>query len=212
MTDEQDASSRQQEQVRATGSAAVAVGGDVKGGRISTNHVEQNIYLGPTIVGADNGVSGGPIERLRDGVTAELDIFLRDVDRRPVRMPVRWHRQRHGVDQREPVTQASAGGPAPESTDDVDGIVSLYDGVASHRLVIVGPGGSGKTVIAARLALALLARHDGPVPIIVPVGGWDTTRLSFRDWLVGRLRQMFAELKVSAPNGFDLPAVLLDKK
>ncbi|TYK51438.1 hypothetical protein [Actinomadura decatromicini] len=51
-----------------------------------------------------------------------------------------------------------------------------------RRLVILGGPGTGKTTLAVQLLLHLLATRpqhpDEPVPVLVPVAGWDTARFA----------------------------------
>lgn len=68
-------------------------------------------------------------------------------------------------------------------------IGSLFLDTTPRRLLIVGEPGSGKTVLAAELALELLQRRTeagGRVAVPVNIGGWDG-RAPLGDWLAGRL-------------------------
>ncbi|MFI5496425.1 NACHT domain-containing protein [Actinoplanes sp. NPDC051859] len=199
--------------VSATGPAAIAVGGDVTARVISTRNVERHVHLGPTIIGSPRSAGDGPVEILRTRLTAELDRFLRNVDKHPAQLPVRWRLLQHGVEQWANVVQTPVGDTAepPPTLAGTAGVLDLFDRIGSHRLVLVGPGGAGKTVLAARLCLTLLARRDGPVPVILSTDGWDTGRMSLRDWLVSRLRQLFDTLRVPVLDEPDLAVVLLEK-
>jgi hypothetical protein len=70
-------------------------------------------------------------------------------------------------------------------------ISEQFGKLGSQRLVVLGPAGSGKTLVAVELALTLLGqltsnRDNSPVAIPLSIGGWDgETRLA--DWLAQRL-------------------------
>ncbi len=87
---------------------------------------------------------------------------------------------------------------------DMDG---RYEAVASvfrsagcpGRLAIVGGPGAGKSVLILRLALDLLDRAveapDDPVPVLLPIAGWDPHRAALGDWLTERLAADYRELR-----------------
>uniref|UniRef100_UPI0031E12B0B NACHT domain-containing protein n=1 Tax=Saccharothrix mutabilis TaxID=33921 RepID=UPI0031E12B0B len=82
----------------------------------------------------------------------------------------------------------------PVAWSTVDGQSSVEEVVtaflsSSRRLAVVGPGGSGKTVLAVRLTLDVLdhRRGDDPVPVPLSLARWDPERRRFRDWLAERL-------------------------
>ncbi|MFG2097288.1 NACHT domain-containing protein [Streptomyces sp. NPDC048612] len=65
-----------------------------------------------------------------------------------------------------------------------------FSATRPRRLVITGEPGSGKTVLAVKLLLALLngREPDDPVPVRLSLAGWDTTQ-PFTHWLAERLVQ-----------------------
>jgi NACHT domain len=74
------------------------------------------------------------------------------------------------------------------------GILEYYQQLDPARLVILGPPGAGKTLLALELALRLLSARarDSKIPVPVSVAGWDTGR-PLGDWLVDRLVEAYGE-------------------
>ncbi|MGW6506484.1 NACHT domain-containing protein [Streptomyces niveus] len=97
--------------------------------------------------------------------------------------------------------QAASGRAAeapPAGQTFTDGTVALpditdyYRATRPARLIITGPGGAGKTVLALELLLALIdgrGDHD-PVPVRVPLTQWDT-RTALRSLLIDRLTAVY---------------------
>ncbi|WP_416974151.1 hypothetical protein [Streptomyces sp. 4F14] len=71
---------------------------------------------------------------------------------------------------------------------DFTGVADYLEALVPRRLVITGPPGAGKTLLAYELVHRLLSRPDTGAPVPVPVGlpGWDTTE-PFADWFTERL-------------------------
>ncbi|MEU1185893.1 NACHT domain-containing protein [Streptomyces sp. NPDC005820] len=84
----------------------------------------------------------------------------------------------------------TVGGPGPAGLPD---IVTHYRPTGPLRLVVTGTAGSGKTVLALELLLALIdgRSHDDPVPVRVPLSRWDTERQSLPELLQQRLMEAY---------------------
>jgi hypothetical protein len=64
----------------------------------------------------------------------------------------------------------------------------FFRDVAGRRLVILGPAGAGKSVLAAQLILAVMGDRpsDEPVPVRFDLAGWDPA-VDLGDWLAAQL-------------------------
>ncbi|MFC9931907.1 helix-turn-helix domain-containing protein [Streptomyces sp. NPDC127190] len=136
----------------------------------------------------------------------------------PYPLPVRWRQVPSGLADHvensrshtlaEAVPEADMSGALPE-------VAEMYGKVGSGRLVILGRAGSGKSVLAIRFVLDLLAeraRGQGSrrVPVIFGVGSWDPTAVGLRDWLVDGLLRDHPHLARRVPSGKTLAADLID--
>ncbi|WP_165968939.1 NACHT domain-containing protein, partial [Actinomadura sp. KC06] len=103
---------------------------------------------------------------------------------------------------------APPGGPAGEparlwwtaSSADIGALADRFRRTRRRRLVILGGPGTGKTTLAMQLLLHLLAdrdHHPGePVPVLLPVAGWDTRRHPrLQDWIADRLTSDYPALR-----------------
>lgn len=133
----------------------------------------------------------------------------------PVALPVCWHHAPEVlIDHWANIHRAPAGvrpGPVPVAGE-LGQISAVYQRIPSGRLIILGPAGAGKTVVAARLAIDLLAvrRPGAPVPVIVSIGSWNPSTTALADWLVAQLVRDHPGLAVARPGGGSLAAALID--
>ncbi|MEV4840380.1 NACHT domain-containing protein [Nonomuraea sp. NPDC049486] len=144
---------------------------------------------------------------------------IRQVDD-PHPMPVRWRltadralmSPRHLIASEDVIFDGHS--------SDIAQLVCQFRALKRRRLVIVGGPGTGKTTLAIQLLQRLLATRDAdqaaalpgeviPVPVLLPVSGWDTnTHPQLQDWLADRLARDYPALK--APElGPDAAAALV---
>ncbi|WP_078948598.1 NACHT domain-containing protein [Streptomyces noursei] len=109
----------------------------------------------------------------------------------PVALPVRWHPVGELADHPANIRRLQAGdtGEPLALAGRIEQLSEIYRSVISGRLVILGPAGAGKTVLAGRLALDLLDKHrpGRRVPVVVNAGTWDPTTRSLNLWLAEQL-------------------------
>lgn len=127
----------------------------------------------------------------------------------PFPLPVRW-RVAAGVtaDHWANVRRLPSGAPADSLSLDgrLEQVAEVYRRVPSGRLVVLGRAGAGKTTLAVRLALDLLAARadDDKVPVVFGLGSWDPTRTALRDWLSDQLARDRPGLAATVPGGATL--------
>lgn len=94
----------------------------------------------------------------------------------------------------------------------LDQIVDVYRRVPSERLVVLGKAGAGKTNLAVRLVLDLLAaRAPGdPIPVIFSLGSWDPTVTSLRTWMADQLISSHPFMAAVGPDGRSVAAALIE--
>ncbi|MFJ9694304.1 NACHT domain-containing protein [Kitasatospora sp. NPDC101183] len=120
----------------------------------------------------------------------------------PFPLPVRWREAADGLrDRPESVQRLGPGGvPAPlDLSGDITGIAALHRGVPSRRLVIVGRAGSGKSVLAVRLVLDLLADRAEQIPVVFRLSSWDPAHVALTDWMEEQLLAEHPDLARRAP-------------
>jgi len=130
----------------------------------------------------------------------------------PVRLPVLWQAApleltaQWAAIRKVPLTD-----PA-EPLDLTNGrgdLCAVYERIPSHRLVLLGPGGSGKSVLTQRFALDLLAKqkedgtreHTRAVPVVFSIGSWNPT-VPLKKWMTRQLLRDHAGL--AAPMAAEL--------
>lgn len=100
-------------------------------------------------------------------------------------------------------------GMEPVTAEDLDsGAVRdfhrLYAGLGSGRIIILGPGGAGKTGAGIRLLLDALTHRSAapvtdrarvPVPILLTPRGWNPTTEPFAEWLATTLMRDYPLLR-----------------
>ncbi len=133
----------------------------------------------------------------------------------PFPLPVRWQPAPAGLMDRPENIQRLQPGDTPRAlrlSGDLRGVVAAYRSIASGRLVILGRAGSGKSVLAIKFALDLLAAPAAPVPVpvIFSIGSWDPTTTTLRDFLAGLLLRDHPHLARRVPGGSTLAAALVD--
>ncbi|MFI6657690.1 NACHT domain-containing protein [Streptomyces sp. NPDC050523] len=106
--------------------------------------------------------------------------------------------------------------PPVDLTDGSEHPADLYERIPTRRLVVLGDGGSGKSVFLIRLVIDLAAKGrqgDSPVPFLVSLATWNPS-LPLRDWLVDELTSSFRTLTQPIELGADrvtcAEALLLD--
>ncbi len=169
------------------------------------------LYLAAMWIGAEKPRLSGPpesVDEARESLARLIEAtWTQTLERLQVRdrtaMWVRWH-------------------PAPAELVDPSVVlpeahpqrmlVPFFSALPDGRLALIGRAGSGKTVLAARLALELLKRRtpDSMVPVVVTAGSWHPATQTFRAWLEVELGRLHPGLTTIAPGGRTLANLLLN--
>ncbi|MFD9337969.1 NACHT domain-containing protein [Streptomyces sp. NPDC060028] len=105
----------------------------------------------------------------------------------PGRIPVRWSPTGRPV--RSPAEALGVQGMA--LTGDVNQVPEFLRGLPRRQLVVLGPQGAGKSVLALLLAWDLLKTwqlHE-PVPVVLSLSSW-RPEVGLREWMARRIREL----------------------
>ncbi|MEV0297649.1 NACHT domain-containing protein [Nocardia sp. NPDC050710] len=88
----------------------------------------------------------------------------------------------------------------PLARTDLTDIVSYFNNLHPQRLMIIGAGGAGKTVLAIELIVGLLETRsaDGAVPVRLSASEWDPHHDTVEALLIMQLEQTYGMLRSSA--------------
>jgi hypothetical protein len=127
------------------------------------------------------------------------DGLLRSLEE-PYPLPVAW---RTAPDDLQPSWRTigrSSDATRIDLSGRADTLRACFDKVPSGRLLLLGQPGSGKSIMALRLArdLATDRTAEGPVPVLLSISSWgpDTP---FHDWLVVRIASRYPRLGAAHP-------------
>lgn len=119
----------------------------------------------------------------------------------PFPLPLRWANADQFADHWEAIKQNPHDGTPIDLEGSLDGssglpgILGVFSKVPSKRLVIAGPAGAGKSVLALRFAAGLLdcRTEEEEVPVILSVASWPSGQ-PLHEWIAGRLAMGYPEL------------------
>jgi len=112
-------------------------------------------------------------------------------------LPVRWVNTARPVTHYREGIHGVPGRIAPlDLSGQVDEIVKVFARVPSHRLVVLGGPGAGKTVLVQKLVSGLLEkrRPGDRVPVLLRVASWNPDKVPFKEWLLLRLADDYPAL------------------
>ncbi|MEU7858310.1 NACHT domain-containing protein [Nonomuraea sp. NPDC049141] len=123
----------------------------------------------------------------------------------PDPIPVQWQLIKNKSVMSHPYLIAPETFTFTGGTSDIAELARRFRALKRGRLVITGAAGMGKTTLAVQLLLQLLstrradqadhAEASAPVPVLLPVSGWDITLYPrLHEWLAARLVQDYPAL------------------
>lgn len=85
-------------------------------------------------------------------------------------------------------------------TDRIGEMATEFRKLTRRWLVIIGEPGMGKTTLAVLLLRELLehSEPDDPVPVLLPMSGWEPEAETLHDWLARRLGEDYPALRAPA--------------
>jgi hypothetical protein len=106
------------------------------------------------------------------------------------------------------VTSKRTGLPA---AGDIGDLATVFAKLPVRRLVILGPLGSGKSVLAMTLVRDLLDRRKAgqPVPVLFMVGTWNPERTTLAEWLTEQLVVAYKVSSASEGDSYEVASQLL---
>ncbi|GGM14369.1 hypothetical protein GCM10010129_68220 [Streptomyces fumigatiscleroticus] len=129
----------------------------------------------------------------------------------PSPLTVRWTTEEVLSDHWSSI-RADDGSDEPlDLSGDIRSVADVYARVPSGRLLLLGPAGAGKSVLALRFTLdRLRQRADGDrIPVILPLASWDPATQDLYSWGAQRLAADHPALAVRTVTGSLLAAELL---
>ncbi|MGP3954054.1 NACHT domain-containing protein [Streptomyces sp. 7N604] len=129
----------------------------------------------------------------------------------PEPLPVRWSAVDAPLADHDENVRLGAEAHAALRAGQLSDVRAAFLAVPSRRVVVLGPPGSGKTILALKLTLDLLAAREpgDAVPAVLPVGTWDAVRQPLRAWMAARIAADFPALAVRVPGGGTLADALV---
>jgi hypothetical protein len=126
------------------------------------------------------------------------------------RLKVAWTSSQRDVGDSDLALGTFAGNTANE-----EGLVrSLREDIPQRRLVILGPAGSGKSVLAVLLTLGLIKypKAGERTPVLLTLSSWDPEKQPLSNWMRRRIREDYIALSDTATYGPTAVADLVAKK
>lgn len=157
------------------------------------------------------------IRDLLDELAAALDAQWRTEVRAwgltdPAPLPVGWCASARDVADHPDVVFGDAAVAEAPRCGRAGELAATFRSLPARRLVVLGEAGSGKSVMAVRTVLDLLAgrRPGDPVPVLLPMSGWDPAELPVPEWIAGSLAATHPRLRAQLPGGGSLARRLVD--
>ena len=159
----------------------------------------------------------GSVEAMADALAEsvysqwQVEARLRQVDD-PYPLPVTWTASSDPVADRWIGVSPSELRTGLPVTGRADELAELFLRIPSHRLVIIGSPGSGKTTLAVQLTLQLLQRRrrGDPVPLLLRLYTWNPAARSYHAWLVDQVKAEHPRMATVIDGGRSAAEVLVN--